>query len=324
MKQPLNIFSSLHIRIFIILHLILLSLGYFAYQSMNDQITKNKNIIIQAPINNITTSKNFAFIGGRVKTDMLLDTILPMSCDGHRLIRKVDQYFALPGEDKLITSTIPGNVNPSSKIPVISKQIQQPTLKIDNINIDPNIFMLTFYKSHPEYLTLSGPLPPEITQINANTFFIGKNYNMPEENNIIISYECERLPLVTAWGKVDKVNNLLTLQHSAIGSGISRLAIVEQKNKLLTQLDFSTKSLVTVCVTILTVNVLSFIKILYHLKFAPHLKSYVTSIQKVQIWLACLILFVPTQFFWSLFIGCTLLFYAGLISLTQQGSISKA
>jgi hypothetical protein len=296
-------------------------LGFFAYCSLLDRLNEHYHLINNAPINP-NESQSYALLNGLVQLDLLSDTVIPVTCCGQRLNRFVEQYVLFTGQEQLSLIPVPENaLYRPQQFPIVSKNIQEENFTLKQIKI-PSVFIpLALFKKAPDYqFQVSTPLPAHVIPLDQKTFFIGKDPALPEENNMIIHYECEDLPAITAWGAID---NSLILKNSYLGGGLSALSLDEQKNKLLKNIHYAQDSLISIASIIITLNMLIIAKILYSIGALPFLKRLIRKIQRIELFLSFFILFIPTHFIWALSVSCLLVFYFGLGRIIQYQPYSK-
>jgi hypothetical protein len=295
-------------------------LGLLAYQSIWIQLENHSIMIEHAPVNP-SKPVEYGFLTGSFELENIIDTAVPVTCQGHRLMRIVEQYLLLPGQDtlQLLPVSAAAVYNPRL-FWLQSKSIYEPYLNLNGIKIETDKIPLELFKSGPEYLSVQYPLGKNITQLENNTFFVGYDHQQPQENNLLIHYECEYIPPVTAWGTV---TSELTLDSSSVGNGISELPLSAQKKILLEKISYGKQSMISLCAVLAVLTILIVVKTGYVFNRFSSLRNFMKKIKKFELWLSLPILFVPVDANSALIISCIILLHFGLTHLDKNNTYRK-
>ncbi len=207
-------------------------LGLFAYTPLLQYNNSFIEMIKNAP-ENPTQESSFAFFSGRPDVELLEDSVLPVTCQGHFLFRSVEQYVYLPTQDTHMWIDIPDiYIDYPSQFPIKSKVFFPKSIKIGTIQVLTESWPVRHYLEEDQAtLTLSKELPPHVTQLDERTFFIGNDVENPQEGSIFMHYECGALPTLSAWGARD---DQFFLSPSPLGENVSEDSLVDSRDRLLT------------------------------------------------------------------------------------------
>ena len=311
--------SSVMIAVVSLVGTSVLVTGTLSINKLYRAIASSAPIIEHAPINTNKPSP-FVWLTGSFEDHLLEDTALPVSCDGHRLLRIVQQYVKTPGQNTITPVAVPAELSQNNThFPFHSLKIVPSKQNMHGVNVPSSVLEERFYETHSEFMEIKGTLPKHIQQIDKTIFFIGKHPSSPQENNIMIEYACQRLKPMTLWGSVNEDG---MLEDSYIGSGMSTLSVQQQKKSLAESLYYSGQSLLSVGAMIGLLITLCIIKIVHEIYPFVRLKILLRIVKRYQLWFMLPIVFVPNSLSMAFLLGCLGTFYFGMLRVLGLLSLS--